>query len=710
MRCNTTWLKQGAVLAVGLAVSLPAFGKGLPLLRNSADNDTAVTTVSTPVTIDVLANDTLARGKTVLKIAKKPRHGNAQVVGDRVLYTPNPGYTGDDSFNYMTVGLGRVGKGRVDVAMGVPFALAGTVTDAPVANAVVTATIGGFSYATVADANGNYTLDIIGTGRDMVVLGARGGPAQAAVNFLSVVGQFDRLLAESGGDGVLDRADNHQVQVTHVSTAEAFLLQAASQGGILTDQALQDARDALDPGALLRMAAAIKLVVDEGFALPAGANDVLEMISNPDLFDQFVTAAEVSNPGALDAATQATLADPAVTPAATAADYFGSYTLITELGAPGTIRVGIGQGDRLELAADGTGRYLNGALNADPSLSWAFIDNKVVAVFNNPVTFTSYPSIEGYGQIRQLVTRNSMTVTRLVDGGGRDIFGVTTNSHVSYPDHPELGEYDTSGTSSKLAIEDGAAGRPFRAGEFPMLRTFPVVREGHVNASGYSLFDFAAGGTGTRDDGEAFDWTLEEDGRLLVEYADGAWSRFTRLASDGRKADGIIAVHEWHGMMLAEWSISNTFDGSLLFTHPFLAKSWRSGFDTSQASLEPAMTSLFLTLDADGSSAMTSSYRGDPTIWTSPQHWILNAETGAMESTIYGDNSGFGVAPCTPPVNGCYVNVRRTWHPIAVDGNRIYVIEELSWDSDWDLDMDIQHQRGNFYDAEALPYEIPVHH
>ena len=64
--------------------------------------------------------------------------------------------------------------------------------------------------------------------------------------------------------------------------------------------------------------------------------------------------------------------------------------------------------------------------------------------------------------------------------------------------------------------------------------------------------------------------------------------------------------------------------------------------------------------------------------------------------------------PCTPPVNGCYVNVRRTWHPVAVDGNRIYVIEELSWDSDWDFDMDIQHQRGNFYDAEALPYAIPV--
>lgn len=709
MRGNTHWRRRATVLAIGLAVSLPAFGKTL-ILRNSAENDAAVTTVSTPVTIDVLANDTLAEGKTILRISKKPRHGTARVVGDQVLYTPDPGYTGGDSFNYFTIGLGRFGKGRVDVDMGVPFTLTGTVTDAPVANAEVIATIGGFSYATVADVNGNYSLDIIGTGSDMVVLGARGGPAQAAVNFLSVVGQFDRLQDEAGVDGVLDRTENNQVQVTHVSTAEAFLLQAASQGEILSDAELEEARDALDPGDLLQMAAAIKLVVDEGFALPAGADDVLDMISDPELYDQFIADAEATDPGALDAATQATLADPAVTPAATAADYVGNYTLITELGAPGTVRVGIGQGERLELAADGTGRYLNGALNHDPSLTWTFADNQVTAVFNNPVTFTSYPTIEGYGQIPQLVTQSSIAVTRLVDGGGRDIFGVTTTSHISYPTAPELGEYDVTGTGSQLAIEDGAAGQPFQAGDFPMLRTFPVVRPEHVNASGYSLFDFGADGTGVRDDGVAFEWTLEEDGRLLVEYADGAWSRYTRLANDGRKADGVIAVHEWSGMMLAEWSISNEFDGSLLFTESFLAKSWRSGFDVSQASLEPSMTSLFLTLDPDGSSAMTSTYQGDPTIWVDPQHWVLEPETGVMRSTIYGDNTGWGVAPCTPPENGCYIYVQRSWHPLAVDGNRIYVIEELAWDADWDFDMDIQHQRGNFYDAEELPYEIPVIH
>ena len=38
-----------------------------------------------------------------------------------------------------------------------------------------------------------------------------------------------------------------------------------------------------------------------------------------------------------------------------------------------------------------------------------------------------------------------------------------------------------------------AAGNPVAATEFPALRTLPVVRPAHINASGYALMDFAAG-------------------------------------------------------------------------------------------------------------------------------------------------------------------------------------------------------------------------
>lgn len=701
MRLNSSTSRQLAVLAAGLALCMPAFGKGAPE-PHATEPDQALTTVGTPVAIDVLANDTLGSGKAMVRVTGEPGHGTARVVGDQVLYQPAAGFEGSDSFEYMVVGSGRPAAARVDVEVGVAFTIAGAVVDAAIPNAQVRATIGGRSYETTANASGEYRLSLIGTGDHMVVLGARGGADQAAVNFLSVLGQFDRLRAEAG-DGELDRTENNQVQVTHVSTAEAFLLQAASDGEITTDAELQAAREALDMGALLRMAAAIKLVVDEGFPLPTGADDTLELISNPGVLQQFLADAEATSPGALEAAAQATLADPAVTPPATAADYVGEYTLIREIGAPGTIRVGIGQGERLELAADGTGRYLNTALNGDPSLTWAFAGNEAAAVFNNPVTFTSYPNIQGYGQVRQLVTRNRVSVTRLVDGGGRDIFGVSYQSHVSYPDNPELGEFDTAYSGSMMAIHDGAAGNPFLATEFPALRTLPVVRPAHINASGYALMDFAADGTGVRDDGAAFGWTRDAEGRLQVEYADGSWSRYTRLATDGGKADGVIAVHERNGMMLAEWSISNVFDGSLAFDAASLADSWRGGFDLSQAAYEPNLLGLYLVLDPDGSAVMASRYAGDPNTYKTPQTWRYNPDAGSMESTVYYDNTGW-VPSCTPPVNGCYVYTQRRWHPLSVDGNRIFVIEELAWDADGDLDLDVRHQRGNFYDRETAPF------
>ena len=76
--------------------------------------------------------------------------------------------------------------------------------------------------------------------------------------------------------------------------------------------------------------------------------------------------------------------------------------------------------ERIELHDNGTGIYLGAALNADPSLTWTFQDNEVVAVFNNPEGFFSYPTIDGYGQIPELNVRTQMRLTRLVDGGGRD--------------------------------------------------------------------------------------------------------------------------------------------------------------------------------------------------------------------------------------------------------------------------------------------------
>ncbi|WP_275575364.1 Ig-like domain-containing protein, partial [Methylocucumis oryzae] len=63
-------------------------------------NDNAVTDEDTAVIIDVLANDSF-EGSPVITSTSTPSHGTVEINADgTVTYTPNPGYTGNDSFSY----------------------------------------------------------------------------------------------------------------------------------------------------------------------------------------------------------------------------------------------------------------------------------------------------------------------------------------------------------------------------------------------------------------------------------------------------------------------------------------------------------------------------------------------------------------------------------------------------------------------------------
>lgn len=69
--------------------------------RSVAVADTAVSDQGRPVTIDVVANDTLAvAGQGALTAVGAPAHGTATIVGGKVVYTPRPGYSGTDTFTY----------------------------------------------------------------------------------------------------------------------------------------------------------------------------------------------------------------------------------------------------------------------------------------------------------------------------------------------------------------------------------------------------------------------------------------------------------------------------------------------------------------------------------------------------------------------------------------------------------------------------------
>ncbi|WP_457592166.1 Ig-like domain-containing protein [Hydrogenimonas sp.] len=65
-------------------------------------DDTAATDINTSVTIDVLANDSDPDGDmlNIDALTTPPGHGNATIVGNEILYSPQSGYSGSDSFVY----------------------------------------------------------------------------------------------------------------------------------------------------------------------------------------------------------------------------------------------------------------------------------------------------------------------------------------------------------------------------------------------------------------------------------------------------------------------------------------------------------------------------------------------------------------------------------------------------------------------------------
>jgi hypothetical protein len=82
--------------------------------------DTRTTDVGKRVTINVLGNDRSRSNSTlILKSATKPAHGQTSPsLPDSVNYTPDPGYTGEDTFGYTVADAGGSAVGTVSVLVG----------------------------------------------------------------------------------------------------------------------------------------------------------------------------------------------------------------------------------------------------------------------------------------------------------------------------------------------------------------------------------------------------------------------------------------------------------------------------------------------------------------------------------------------------------------------------------------------------------------
>jgi IgGFc binding protein/Bacterial Ig domain/Immunoglobulin I-set domain/Regulator of chromosome condensation (RCC1) repeat len=90
---------------------------GVANVKFAAIKDAFLVPLNTAVTNDVLANDIFSSRSTVaLSIVSQPSHGNAVTNASKnVIYTPNPGYSGDDQYTYQITEQGNSATATVTV-------------------------------------------------------------------------------------------------------------------------------------------------------------------------------------------------------------------------------------------------------------------------------------------------------------------------------------------------------------------------------------------------------------------------------------------------------------------------------------------------------------------------------------------------------------------------------------------------------------------
>ncbi len=672
-----------------------------------AQDDRAVLVVTSSVKsvlLDVLANDgALGPGLRILK-AFKPAHGSVALESGRIRYTPTPGFQGSDSFRYMAqADKSQPGQATVNVEVGeggVVLRLVGRVVDSPVAGATVTASIGGFDFTAVADGNGNYVLDIAALNGDaFVTLTATGTSASGAtVRFYSVVGEMARLAVAAGSDGILVRDELNQVNITNLSTAQYILLANANGGTpVVNDQQLLPLVQNISLDQLVELAAIIKLVVDQGVALPAGTSDALALISSPSALQAFKdTLAD----GQLAAAVVAVTQDPNVTPGFRAGALPSGYALIAP-SAPGTIHQGDNAGALLTLvgsasASSGQALFYHSDPDSGAAQTWALVGGDIVLTQDNPVATPFFsnlvlnPSCGLLALVRLQETPLSMRVHRVQDGAGVDYLELigTFYRHYDVDQNPNdtcvppPDGIQTDPPYRILGFEDGSGEMPFTAGESlgRLVLTHDQLLAGYFGNA--AVFDFATHTVNIAGTLPNFSSTIN-NGRLrlqLTSSVDGQVTdyEFRRYQLDGRKGAGLMSfVTSPNGKKVARFMLAARIDDSLVFDYGSLPAIWRSSGIISRLDNtawgqyvvlknDAGLTGLLRFINLDGSASESF-----------PFTWGI--ESDQMVARSYRQ-SGANVPSCAAPGStyACWITRVRTWLPIARDGNRIYVLEEIT--------------------------------
>ncbi len=363
---------------LGTAASLAACGgssETSPPASLSLAPDASTVDWNTSSAIDVLGNDSGNNGM-VLTGVSGATNGTAVVANGKISYTPNAGFYGVENLSYTVASFdSRVtAKSTAAVTVEALLTLNGNASDNPLANATVSATVGGKTFTATTKANGDFSLVLRSTkGTDFVVLTATGSGGQAPVKLASLVGDIAGLAKDSNAQGQVSMADAPNIAVSHITTAFLALATKSLGAAPTTPQQLQDVASKVDVDEVMRLATAIKLTADAGVPLPAGITDTLALVQSETAITAVYAAAQVLDP-LLAANTRATVEDQTVS----AGPDFTLGTL--------TERTVVYRDFTVQYRKNGTAR-MSGRMGERDNMTWTADGPNIKLVYQQPVVF-----------------------------------------------------------------------------------------------------------------------------------------------------------------------------------------------------------------------------------------------------------------------------------------------------------------------------------
>ena len=592
--------------------------------------------------------------------------------------------------------------------------ITGRVIDAPIPNANVTITVGSQTFTGTADGNGNYSIPITIPGANIgqfVSILATGSTSQANVVFTSLLGSFSSLQTAAGSDAILTSAEAFRVNVTNFSTAEAALVSEVNGGALpTTDAQLTSALMAVDTTQETNIATVIKLVVDNGVALPAGTADTMQLAASPSARTAFILQQQNDNGTQFSSVQIAALNDPALTMGTTAANVPATVYETQFQTSPEDDLYGTSGGftNRYDFNPDGTGRLSRSDLGSN-DLRWV-VDangNIVVTFTSNPSsTTTRYYFDPAVNQQRSSACTNTLqqvtlrpvsamsisdrsqgTLTCDVASLNSSFDGTSLETGLTPTQVAGLGTITASDVSGRVL-----ALKVFDAGRFnDLARTLDPAE----------FVTFSADGTGsTRFFGLSLTWTVS-NGALRVAYSNGTAATYRRLRNPFPGLS--IWLSEFvspSGVPYSDNSVVAQLDNSLVFTATNAPGDYyQYGIGASTSDYENSiygnvapvsygdialLKGFALRLNADGTSSSLFEYfdpdaNGNIVRYTdtgSIRVWGTRAD-GSLGLQAYVSRSQ--QARCTPSFDStdpnCLATDTRDVFPVAVQGNRRLVVE-----------------------------------